>query len=104
MPFELTGTEATSLELVGSVDEEATAVHLSDLVPLCVDGRVEVSLLLFHMTGLRFSGAPGPSFDYREALWRIGVVFGGEASWLVVRGVSGHIAVRASAARLARSP
>lgn len=107
MRFELRGTEALTIELKGTLDvaearELAGAARLDfELDP---EGRVVVGLLLFDMRGLGARGLPGPRFDYREALWRLGVVRDGAPSWLGVCCDIDHPIVRRTGALLVRYP
>ena len=69
--------------MTGSIPTEAVADPLVGLEPReDDDGDVEVGLLVFGMRGLALRGGPGPGLDYREALWRIGIVMDGEPGWL----------------------
>jgi hypothetical protein len=61
-------------------------------------------LLLFVMRGLALRPLRWPSFDYREALWRVGVTFEGENSWLALRCDIDSGLVRAFGRRIVRYP
>jgi hypothetical protein len=107
MRFELGGTEVVTFELRGSLAaaEARRLAAPAGLDPeLREDGRAVVSLLLLEMRGLGLRGVPGPRFDYGEALWRLGVVRAGRASWLGIACDLDHPLVRWTGARLIRYP
>src|SRR4051812_25888481 len=107
MRFELSGVEAVTLELRGSLAAEDARRLLSaarlDPAPYA-PGRVEVGLLVFEMRGLGLRGVPGPRFDYREALWRVGVLHEGERGWLGFCCDIDHALVRRAGALVIRYP
>src|SRR4051812_1780527 len=107
MRIELRGTEVATIEVTGSLPAEPARVlagGTSIELDMDDDGGVRVSLLLFHMRGLAPWGLSGVGIDYREALWRVGVLHRSRPSWLVVRCDVDHAVVRASGARLLRYP
>lgn len=87
MRFELSGTEAHTIECEGVLAPDAARA----LVPAALELReredgIEVGLLCFAMHGLGASQPVriGPRFDYGEALWRIGVLWQGAPAWFAV--------------------
>lgn len=113
MRFELSGTEAMTIELHGTL-AAADARHF--LAPARLEptplpsltpgepSRIEVDLLLFEMRGIGVTGLPGPRFNYREALWRIGVLHEGAPAWLSVCCDLDHALVRTGGALAIRYP
>ena len=102
MLFELRGTERRTLEIAGTIAPELLPQLPLDLE---LDGdRARVEVLFFRMRGLRMRGTPGPSFDYDEALWRVGVRFDGGLAWLAVACDIDSWSVRATGALLVRYP
>lgn len=85
MFVELSGTERCTFELSGRLEAGHERIS-GDLTPLFVDDAIEVSVLLFDMRGLRLSSPVRmpPDNDYLEALWRVGVEYGGAPAWLAV--------------------
>lgn len=107
MRVELSGIEAATIELAASIAEaDARALLLSSrLAPaMREDGRVEASLLVIEMRGLGLSSLPGPRFDYREALWRMGVMHEGARAWLGLRCDLDRALIRGTGALLIRYP
>lgn len=110
MRFELSGTEAITIELHGTLSTAdarpfLAAARLEPTPPTPgKEGRIEANLLLFEMRGLGMTGLPGPRFNYREALWRIGVLHQGAPAWLSVCCDLDHALVRAAGAMVIRYP
>ncbi len=102
--IELRGTERLTVEIEGRLDPGRARELVAPLSLELHDGGACVSLLLFDMRGMVLRGAPGPSFDYGEALWRIGVVVDGAPCWFAVTCDLDHPFVRALGARLVRYP
>jgi len=102
MLVELRGTEERTLEISGTIAPDA--LPQLDLA-LEIDGdRARVEVLFFRMRGLRMRGTPGPSFDYDEALWRVGVRFERDLAWLALACDLDSWSVRATGAVLVRYP
>lgn len=102
----LIGTEAVSLELAGSLSAAATdAVRLPAPLQITRDssGRGHLSLLVLEMHGLGLGRLP-PRFDYREVLYRLGVVIDDEPAWLAIRCDIDRTLVRRMAAATIRYP
>jgi hypothetical protein len=78
----LTGTEELTLELQGTLPAQVGRWIVGAGVDACVENeRVEVSLLIFRMKGLKSIDLPTPGLDYREALWRISINYAGGRAW-----------------------
>jgi hypothetical protein len=94
----LSGTEAISIELEGTLDAGRTRA-----IPAPLEMRSDrVSVLVLAMRGL---GAPLiPRVDYREVLYRADVAFEGEPAWLAVRCDLDRALVRTMAAAIIRYP
>ncbi|MBX7083518.1 MAG: hypothetical protein K1X88_30195 [Nannocystaceae bacterium] len=107
MPIELAGTERSTIELEGVLAEAAARACVPAALPLRRrDDGVEVSLLLFDMVGLGLR-APlrlGPSFDYAEALWRVGVHWREQPAWFAVACDLDRAIVRRLGAVMVRYP
>lgn len=103
--MELRGEETVTVELTGSLArDEARRLVPQRLALEEIGERAVVGLLLFQMRGLKLAGLPGPSFDYSEALWRIGVAEQGQPAWYAVACDVDHGAVRALGRLLIRYP
>lgn len=103
--MELKGQETATLELRGALAlADARAKVPATLELEEVDGRAVVGLLLFQMKGLKAVGVPGPSFDYAEALWRVGVVVAGRPAWFAVACDLDHGLVRTLGRWMIRYP
>jgi hypothetical protein len=102
--MELRGTEATTLEIGGTLSANAARALAGPLEVELVAGRARASLLVFDMRGMRVTGVPGPALEYREALWRVGVVVDGVPSWFAVACDLDSGLVRALGKRLVRYP
>lgn len=102
--MELSGTEAHTLEIEGSI-AEAPRVP-SGLEAIRSSEGVEASVLFFSMRGLGMTQpiSVGPRFDYGEALFRIGVVLDGRPAWLAVACDLDRSIVRALGGVLVRYP
>jgi hypothetical protein len=98
----LKGTEADTLELDGTLPAAARASIPAQLEVAA--GPLRVNVLFFAMRGLRMRGVPWPTFDYREALWRIAVELDGEPGWLAVACDLDSPMIRAFGRRLVRYP
>jgi len=101
----LSGTEALTFEVGASLPPS----RAREVVPARFEleqaaGVPRGSVLFFRMTGLVMRGLPFPSFDYCEALWRVGVVFEGKPAWFAVACDIDHPIVRALGARIVRYP
>ena len=103
--MELAGTETDTIEIDGTL-EEADARRLvgEGPAPELVSGGVRTRLLLFAMRDLRFRGAPGPSFDYNEALWLIGATYETAPCWFAVACDLDNWLVATSGAWIVRYP
>ncbi|MHB8417748.1 MAG: YqjF family protein [Myxococcales bacterium] len=105
MAFELHGTEVLTIELSGSLPVEQALELTRDGLGLELrEGRAVVSLLVFHMHGLRGGALPAPSFDYWEALWRVGVLWDGRPAWFGCACDLDHPLVAWAGRRLVRYP
>lgn len=102
MIFELRGTEERTLEIGGSIGRDVLPPLPFELET--DDDRVRVEVLFFRMRGLRVRGTPAPSFDYDEALWRVGVRFEGELAWFALACDLDSWSVRTTGAALVRYP
>lgn len=105
MLLELRGTEALTVE-VGATLPVSSARELwpEGLTLELRDGRSVASLLFFHMRGLRARGLPAPSFDYWEALWRVGIIWDGAPAWFACACDLDHPTVAWLGRRLVRYP
>lgn len=104
-PLELNGTEALTVEIGGHLPEDRAREILGpDLDPELRAGAATVSLLIFQMRGLQLGRLPFPSFDYGEALWRIGLHFAGGPAWFAVACDLDRPAVRWAGRRIVRYP
>ncbi len=102
--MELRGTETLTVEVAGSLPEDAARDLTKDgLVPELREGRAVCSLLLFRMHGLR-GPLPVPRFDYWEALWRVGIVWDGRSAWFGCACDVDHPLVAWAGERLVRYP
>jgi hypothetical protein len=82
MLFELLGTEDLTVEVGASLPlSSARELWPQGLTFETRADRAVASLLVFHMRGLHGRGLPAPSFDYWEALWRLGVMWDGVPAW-----------------------
>ena len=82
MLFELRGTEDLTVEVGASLPlSSARELWPQGLTFETRADRAVASLLVFHMRGLHGRGLPAPSFDYWEALWRLGVMWDGVPAW-----------------------
>lgn len=102
MRFELRGTEECTLEIGGTMS--LGRLPPVGLEPELEGDRVRVEVLFFRMRGLKVHGAPGPAFDYGEALWRVGVRFEGAPCWLALACDIDDWSVRAMGAVMVRYP
>ncbi len=102
--MELSGTEAYTLEITGSIVDAPRVPGGLELIRC--DGAVEASVLFFAMRGLGMTEpvSIGPRFDYGEALFRIGVVFDGRPAWLAVACDLDRSVVRSLGGVLVRYP
>ena len=101
----LTGIESSTLELDGSIST-ADARRLAGDLPLegLRDHRVRARVLFFAMTGLHVRGLGRPAFDYNEALWMVGVAYGGALAWFAIACDLDHRVIRSTGAILVRYP
>jgi hypothetical protein len=105
--FELSGTEAHTIECEGVVARDAARELVPAELELATrEDGVEVGLLCFAMQGL---GATqplriGPRFDYGEALWRVGVLWQGAPAWFAVACDLDRVLVRGLGGWLVRYP
>ena len=104
----LHGREEVTLELGGTIPLDAARRLLAGttLAPETAgDTDARVHLLAFQMRGLRPRGLPAAlGSDYREALWRLGVVWEGRPAWLAVACDLDRALVRTLGSWLVRYP
>lgn len=99
----LSGTEALTLELDGTID----ATDARRLVPAAfeLDGtEVEVNLLIFRMKSLAVDAVPKVGLDYSEALWRVAIRHDSAPAWYAAACDLDHPFVRLAGKRLIRYP
>jgi hypothetical protein len=87
MRFELSGTEAHTIECEGVLARDAARTLVPGELELATrEDGVGVGLLCFAMHGLGAAQPVrvGPRFDYGEALWRVGVMWQGAPAWFAV--------------------
>ena len=104
----LSGTEAISVELAASIAPSAVEALLGTVPePLSVQrdeaGCGSLSVLVLEMRGLGLAW-PLPTFDYREVLYRLGVMADGAPAWLALRCDLDRALVRAAAGAMIRYP
>ena len=98
----LKGTETETLELDGTLPESARSIVPAPLVT--AEGRLHVNVLCFAMHRLRLQAVPWPTFDYREALWRVAVEHDGEPGWFAIACDLDSATIRAFGRRVVRYP
>jgi hypothetical protein len=106
--MQLSGTEAISIELSAVLEAGPTdALAPRVAAPLTLErdaaGRGCLSVLVLEMHGLGVGWAL-PTFDYREVLYRLGVIVDGVPAWLALRCDLDRVMVRRMAAATIRYP
>jgi len=110
MRVTLSGTEDIAIETRGSIPEEiARAIVGPGLVPEASHGFATVELLVTSIKDLKpidqpIPGISIPGMDYKEALWRVGVIFEGQPAWFVKACDIDGTLVRISAKLMIRYP
>src|SRR5580698_10761693 len=89
----------------GQLGVAEARARVDDRVALEVDDdRVRVRLLLFAMCGLHWKAMPYPAFNYREALWLVGITRGALPAWYALACDLDAFMVRTLGAILVRYP
>ncbi len=105
MLFELRGTETLTVEVGASLPLSSAGELWPEGFALEQrDGRAVASLLFSRMRGLHGRGLPAPSFDYWEALWRLGIIWDGVPAWYGCACDLDHPAIAWAGRRLLRYP